>query len=55
LFFSLLKRRGGFDEEDLMALLLADIVEADHGTREERNGRGRSYAIEPVNGSRFRG
>ena len=28
---ALLKRRGGFDEEDLVALLLADVVEADHG------------------------
>ena len=26
-----LKRRGGFDEDDLMAVLLADGIEANHG------------------------
>src|SRR5262249_37328408 len=29
-FFPLLERCGGFDEENLMAVLLADIVEANH-------------------------
>ena len=29
---ALLERRGGLDEEDLVAVLLADIVETDHGS-----------------------
>ena len=46
-FFAPLQRRGGFDEEDLVADLLADIVEANHicGSLKESCGRSRA-AIE---------
>src|SRR6185437_4745309 len=39
-FLALLKRRGRFNEQNLVALLLADIVEADHGhAKKEKSSR----------------
>ena len=46
------ERGRGFDEQEMVAVLLADVVEADHGTCGDRNA-GRCYAMRRAAGKRF--